>query len=75
MNNNENGVPVKVQLTSGHMRYGMLLDEPGQMRRKLESGWRFISNSNFAMYLNTRSQELIEVLLDSNVVCLDVDLK
>ena len=74
-NEGRNDSPVKVQMASGQIRYGLLLDKPEGAGQKLRSAWRFISGTNLARYIQTGNPKFIELLPDAAIVSVDVHLK
>ena len=67
--------PVKVQMKSGQIRYGLLLDKPEGIGQKIRTAWRFISGGNLAHYLQTGNPKFIELLPDAAIVSVDIHLK
>jgi hypothetical protein len=67
--------PVKVQMSNGQIRYGLLLDKPEEIGGKLKAAWRFISSTNLARYMQTGNPKFIELLPDAAIVSVDVHLK
>lgn len=71
-NESMNEMPVKIQMKSGHTRYGVLLDEPASDE---SAAWRFIPGEHIESYRQTHNQHLVEYIHGVSVVSIDQYLK
>lgn len=66
---------VKIQLSTGRTRYGILLDEPDDYHNHDKHAWRFVSYENIKRFIETANQRLIEYLPGMGIVSIDQHLK
>lgn len=65
---------VKIQLSNGHTRYGLLLDEPDDFNDD-KHAWRFVSGENISRYLENANPGLVEYLPGMAIISIDQYLK
>lgn len=72
---NHTETAVKIQLSTGSTRYGVLLDEPEDYHNQDKHAWRFVSYENIKRFFETANQRLIEYLPGMAIVSIDPHLK